>query len=58
MPEIPNRENFMDKRGKKSKAIDMPKKGGTLGKNGQVWQNDLLDADYTSQNQIVVRKLH
>lgn len=58
MPEIPSRENFMDKRGKKSKTYLSPKKGGSLGKNGQVYQNNLLDSDYTTQNQIIVRKIH
>ena len=58
MPEIPKRRNYMDKQSRKSKTFNMPKKGGSLGKNGQVYQNDLLDSDYTSQNQIVIRKLH
>lgn len=58
MPEIPNRRNYMDKASRKSKTHNMPKKGGTLGKNGQVWQNNLMDSDYTTQNQIVIRKLH
>ncbi len=56
----------MDKQSRKGKMTNIPLgntghessgKYGTLGKNGQIWQNDLLDTDYTSQTMGTVRKL-
>lgn len=57
----------MDKPSRKGKSMNVPigganaqnpgKKGGKLGKNGQVFQNDLLKTDFTRQDMGTVRSL-
>ena len=43
-------ENYFSSRKKKNgRQTNKPKKGRGLGKNGQVYQNNLTDSDYTSQ---------
>lgn len=45
------REQFISSIRKKRSVSNMlpkPKKGGSLGKRGQVYQNNLLDTDYTA----------
>jgi hypothetical protein len=58
MPEIKKQKNYFDKRGSKGKMTNVPLghtghessgKSGKLTKKGQVYRNDLLDADLTSQ---------
>ncbi len=63
MSEIRSQRNYMTKRTKRGKMTNIPtgqtgfQSGGTLGQKGQVWQNDLLNTDYTRQDMGTVRKL-
>jgi hypothetical protein len=62
MAEIKSGKNYMDKRGRKGKMTNVPlgntghSSSGKLTKKGQVYKNDLLDTDLTSQ-QATRRKL-
>jgi hypothetical protein len=55
MTEIKRKKNFISSLKRKGKSMNEPlsrqASGGKLGKNGQVYQNDLLDSDYTSVTQ-------
>ncbi len=55
---VKTQKNFIGKLGSKSKMMNTPTKGsGKLTKNGQVYKNNLLDADFTRQDMGTVRKL-
>lgn len=58
MAEIKSGKNYFDKRSRKGKLTNIPLgntghqsagKSGKLTKKGQVYKNDLLDADFTAQ---------
>jgi hypothetical protein len=57
MVEIKKQKAFIDKKSRQNRLSNMPTtaKGGKLGK-GQVYKNNLLDADYTDATK-TVRKL-
>ena len=47
-------DNYFEKNGRKGRLVNVPGKGsGKLSKNGQVYRNDLLNTDYTSQRAVV-----
>jgi hypothetical protein len=57
MVEIDLRQSYVDSRKRGGKLFNKPsKKSGHLTKNGQIYRNTLLDADWTSQTG-VIRKI-
>jgi hypothetical protein len=50
MTEIKKPKNYIDSEKRKSKTFNQPKPKsyGKLGKQGRIYQNDLLSSDYTA----------
>lgn len=52
-------DNYFEKQGRKGHLVNVPtghtgfESSGKLTESGQVYRNDLLDTDYTTQRQVV-----